>query len=82
MNGMHLRCRPADEYAPWFETVLKAARLAVKVLQTLCGEARASKLSFSDIVKKLTGCAESDPTFISKKVCCRSPSVVVEVTLH
>ena len=35
---------PAAKYAPWFGVVLKGARLAVKVLQLLSLEARASKL--------------------------------------
>lgn len=35
---------PASKYAPWFGVVLKGARLAVKVLQLLSLEARASKL--------------------------------------
>lgn len=35
---------PAAKYAPWFGVVLKCARLAVKVLQLLSLEARASKL--------------------------------------
>lgn len=35
---------PAEKYAPWFGVVLKCARLAVKVLQTLSQESRASKL--------------------------------------
>ncbi len=35
---------PAAKYAPWFGVPLKCARLAVKVLQMLSLEARASKL--------------------------------------
>jgi DNA (cytosine-5)-methyltransferase 1 len=58
---------PAAKYAPWFGVVLKGARLAVKVLQLLSLEARASKLSFNDVVKRLAAAEESEPTFISKK---------------
>ena len=32
-------------------------------------QARASRLSFNDIVKRLAATEESQPTFISKKVC-------------
>lgn len=42
---------------PWFRTVLKAARLAVRILGMLSDEARASRLSFADVVKRLAvGC--------------------------
>lgn len=68
---------PAAKYAPWFGVPLKCARLAVKVLQLLSLEARASKLSFNDVVKKLAAQDEAAPTFVSKKVrgaalCCRA----------
>ena len=33
-------CRPMEKYAPWFETVLKAARMAVCILQMLANEVR------------------------------------------
>jgi hypothetical protein len=59
---------PAAKYAPWFGVPLKCARLAVKVLQLLSLEARASKLSFNDVVKKLAAQEETAPTFVSKKV--------------
>lgn len=59
---------PAEKYAPWFGVVLKCARLAVKVLQMLSQESRASKLSFNDIVKRLAAQPETDPTFVNKRV--------------
>ena len=34
----------------------------------MCLQARASRLSFNDIVKRLAATEESQPTFISKKV--------------
>ena len=33
-------CRPADKYKPWFATVLKTCRLAVKVIHMLVEEVR------------------------------------------
>ncbi|PSC75867.1 DNA (cytosine-5)-methyltransferase 1-like [Micractinium conductrix] len=59
---------PTAKYAPWFGVPLKCARLAVKVLQLLSSETRASKLSFADIVKRLAAEEEGKPTFVSKKV--------------
>jgi hypothetical protein len=58
---------PAARYSPWFATPLKACRLAVRALQLLQGESRASKLSFADVVKRLAATDEADPTFVSKK---------------
>ena len=62
-------CRPAPKYLPWFRTVLKAAKVAVHILGLLSAEARASRLSFADVVKRLAELAEGDSAFISKKVC-------------
>lgn len=36
-NVLHV-CRPTPKYAPWFNVVLKCARLAVRLLQTLSEE--------------------------------------------
>eukprot|EP00884_Botryococcus_braunii_P022842 jgi/Botrbrau1/9241/Bobra.180_1s0003.1 len=59
--------RPAAKYEPWFKVVLKTARIAVKVLSMLAEEARASRLSFADIIKRLAETPEDDPTFVSKR---------------
>ncbi|KAK9918243.1 hypothetical protein WJX75_002529 [Coccomyxa subellipsoidea] len=59
---------PTAAYAPWFNVVLKCARLAIGLLKTLSEEARASRLSFNDIVKRLAATDDASPTFISKKV--------------
>lgn len=67
---------PAEKYAPWFAVPLKTARLAVKVLQLLKLEARASKLSFNDVIKRLAAQEPTELTFISKKVrCCCAAGV-------
>lgn len=61
-------CRPAEQYVPWFSTVLKAAHTAVAVLGLLIEETRASRLSFSvrgdaagqdDCARLLATCADS-----------------------
>ncbi|CAL5224063.1 g6688 [Coccomyxa viridis] len=59
--------KPTAAYAPWFNVILKCARLAVSVLTMLSNEARASRLSYNDIVKRLAATEDTHPTFISKK---------------
>lgn len=70
--------RPAAKYAAWYNVVLKSARVAVKTLTLLSEEARASRLSFADVVKRLAATEEADPTFISKK----GPAVERFVVVH
>jgi len=38
-------CRPTETYAPWFYMVLKAARVAVTILQMLANEVRIAALA-------------------------------------
>lgn len=59
---------PSPRYKPWFDAVLKCARVAARVLGMLSEESRASKLSFGDVVKRLSKEEDTAPTFISKKV--------------
>jgi len=60
--------RPAEQYAPWYATVLKAAQVAVSILGMLEEETRASKLSFADIARRLAELPEAAPAFVAKKV--------------
>jgi hypothetical protein len=53
---------------PWFRVPLKTARLAVRVISMIQDEARASRLSFADVAKRLTELPETDACFVSKKV--------------
>jgi DNA (cytosine-5)-methyltransferase 1 len=59
--------QPASCYAPWFATVLRCARVAATVLGMLSEESRASKVSFADVVKRLSKQPEDAPTFVSKR---------------
>ena len=61
-------CRPAEQYAPWFATVVKSAQVALAVLGMLSEEARASRLSFTDVIKRLASLPQNSPAFISRKV--------------
>jgi DNA (cytosine-5)-methyltransferase 1 len=59
---------PAQKYKPWFDVVLKCSRIAARVLGMISEESRASKVSFADVVKRLSK-EEPDKslTFISKR---------------
>ncbi|KAH9315101.1 hypothetical protein KI387_023728, partial [Taxus chinensis] len=57
--------KPCKQYAPWYKPVLKTARLAIKIIIMLKEQSRASKLSFSDVIRKLTSQDKTEPTFIS-----------------
>ena len=65
-------CRPTDAYAPWFNIVLKCARLAVAVLGMLSAESRPSRLSFNDITKRLAAASPEESAFVSPKVAAAS----------
>ncbi|KAL0027901.1 hypothetical protein WJX79_001540 [Trebouxia sp. C0005] len=69
--------QPATEYAPWFATVLKTCRVAVKVIHLLVEEARASRLSFSDILKRLAALPSTEPIFICKQLASVERFIVV-----
>ena len=59
---------PAQKYKPWFDTVLKCSRIAARVLSMISEESRASKVSFADVIKRLSKEeADSSLTFISKR---------------
>lgn len=46
--------KPSRQYMPWYTPVLKTARLAIEVITMLKQEQRVSRLSFTDVVKRLT----------------------------
>uniref|UniRef100_A0A8R7QJG5 Cytosine-specific methyltransferase n=1 Tax=Triticum urartu TaxID=4572 RepID=A0A8R7QJG5_TRIUA len=58
--------QPTKQYAPWCDTVLKTARLAVSVIAILKEQTRASKLSFADVTKRVAEFERGHHAFISK----------------
>ncbi|KAJ3674716.1 hypothetical protein LUZ60_005332 [Juncus effusus] len=60
--------KPTDQYKPWYEAVLKIARLAIGIITLLKEQTRASKLSFSDVVKKVSEFPKNNPAFISSNL--------------
>ncbi|KAL7593148.1 hypothetical protein Lser_V15G34056 [Lactuca serriola] len=57
--------KPSKQYAPWYQTVLKTARLAIAIITLLKEQTRASKLSFSEVIKRLSEFEKSNPAHIS-----------------
>ncbi|KAF1899167.1 hypothetical protein Lal_00019289 [Lupinus albus] len=57
--------RPSKQYAPWYDTVLKTARLAIDIITLLKGQSRVSRLSFGDVIKKVSEFTPKDKSYIS-----------------
>ncbi|KAF8412006.1 hypothetical protein HHK36_004565 [Tetracentron sinense] len=57
--------KPSKQYAPWYEPVLKTARLAISIITLLKEQSRVSRLSFADIIKKVSEFEKNHPAYIS-----------------
>ncbi|KAI5671833.1 hypothetical protein M9H77_12197 [Catharanthus roseus] len=57
--------KPSKQYAPWYEPVLKTARLAISIITLLKEQARVSRLSFSDVIKRVSQFDRNNPAYIS-----------------
>ncbi|KMT03309.1 hypothetical protein BVRB_8g198470 [Beta vulgaris subsp. vulgaris] len=57
--------KPSKQYAPWYETVMKTARLAVSIITLLKEQSRVARLSFAEIIKRAAEFEKNDPAFIS-----------------
>ncbi|PKA56742.1 DNA (cytosine-5)-methyltransferase 1B [Apostasia shenzhenica] len=69
--------KPAKQYVPWYEPVVKTARLAISIITLLKEQTRASKLSFSDIIRKLAEFKKDHPAYISSSLAVVEKYVVV-----
>ncbi|KAI0501945.1 hypothetical protein KFK09_016890 [Dendrobium nobile] len=69
--------KPAKLYAPWYEPVLKTAKLAISIITLLKEQTRASKLSFADVIKKITEFNREHPAYISSNIAVLERYVVV-----
>ncbi|KAF5176508.1 DNA (cytosine-5)-methyltransferase [Thalictrum thalictroides] len=63
--------KPSKKYAPWYEPVLKTAKLAMGIIALLKEQSRVSRLSFSDVIKRVADFGEDNPAYISS-----NPAVV------
>ncbi|KAL7235639.1 hypothetical protein ACSBR1_019019 [Camellia fascicularis] len=57
--------KPAKQYSPWYEPVLKTARLAISIITLLKEQIRVSRLSFSDVIMKVSEFDKDHPGYIS-----------------
>ncbi|KAL1356188.1 hypothetical protein HN51_008170 [Arachis hypogaea] len=57
--------KPSKQYAPWYNTVLKTARLAINIITMLKEQSRVSRLSFGDVIKKAAEFAHDHRSYIS-----------------
>ncbi|XP_076903483.1 DNA (cytosine-5)-methyltransferase 1B-like [Bidens hawaiensis] len=57
--------KPSKQYGPWYQTVLKTARLAIAIITLLKEQTRASKLSFPEVIKRLSEFDKNHPAYIS-----------------
>ncbi|CAH8276765.1 unnamed protein product [Arabidopsis lyrata] len=57
--------KPSKQYAPWFATVMKTVRVAISIFNMLMMESRVAKLSYADVIKRLSGLEENDKAYIS-----------------
>ncbi|EOA28898.1 hypothetical protein CARUB_v10025150mg [Capsella rubella] len=59
--------KPSEQYAPWFEPVMKTARVGRSILALLKNETRAAKLSYADVIRRLCDLEENDKAYVSSK---------------
>ncbi|KAL3814578.1 hypothetical protein ACJIZ3_015846 [Penstemon smallii] len=57
--------KPSKQYVPWYERVLKTARLAISIITLLKEQIRVARLSFTDVIKRITEFSKDHPAFIS-----------------
>ncbi|KAJ0090430.1 hypothetical protein Patl1_13960 [Pistacia atlantica] len=69
--------KPSKQYAPWYKPVLKTARLAVAIITLLKDQARASRLSFADVIKRVSEFNQNHPAYISSNPAAVERYVVV-----
>ncbi|PON37520.1 C-5 cytosine methyltransferase [Trema orientale] len=57
--------KPSKQYAPWYETVLKTAKLGISIITLLKEQSRISRLSFADVIKRVSEFKKDDRAYIS-----------------
>ncbi|KAF8083357.1 hypothetical protein N665_0778s0010 [Sinapis alba] len=56
---------PSKQYAPWFEPVLKTAKVTIGIFALLEEQTRMSKLSFEDVMKRVSEFQKNHKAYIS-----------------
>ncbi|KAG8641192.1 hypothetical protein MANES_13G119400v8 [Manihot esculenta] len=57
--------RPSKQYSPWYKPVLKTAKLARSIITLLKEQSRVSRLSFADVIRKVSEFKKDDHGYIS-----------------
>lgn len=69
--------KPTKQYAPWYEPVLKTSRLAISIITLLKEQSRVSKLSFADVIKKVSEFGKNHTAYVSSDLAVVERYVVV-----
>ncbi|XP_017969401.1 PREDICTED: DNA (cytosine-5)-methyltransferase 1 [Theobroma cacao] len=57
--------KPSKQYLPWYEPVLKTARLAISIITLLKEQSRISRLSFNDVIRRVSEFKKDNCAFLS-----------------
>ncbi|GAU28855.1 hypothetical protein TSUD_21920, partial [Trifolium subterraneum] len=57
--------KPSKQYTPWYDTVLKTARIALSIIRFLKDQGCVSRLSFEDVIKKVSEYKQDHKSYIS-----------------
>ncbi|XP_010274981.1 PREDICTED: DNA (cytosine-5)-methyltransferase 1A-like isoform X2 [Nelumbo nucifera] len=69
--------KPSKQYAPWYQPVLKTARLAISIITLLKEQSRVSRLSFADVIKRVSEFEKDQRAHISSNLAAVERYVVV-----
>ncbi|XP_054785448.1 DNA (cytosine-5)-methyltransferase 1-like [Prosopis cineraria] len=69
--------KPSKQYAPWHETILKTARLAISIITLLKEQSRVSRLSFADVIKAVSDFGQDCRSYISSDLATVERYIVV-----
>ncbi|CAM8988592.1 unnamed protein product [Rhodiola kirilowii] len=59
--------KPSKQYAAWYAPVLKTAKLAISIITMLKEENRVSRLSFADVIRRVSNYEPKHLAYISSK---------------
>ncbi|KAI4297130.1 hypothetical protein L6164_037034 [Bauhinia variegata] len=69
--------KPSEQYAPRYETIQKTAKLGVSIITMLKEESRAARLSFKDIIKRVSDLPQNHHSYFSSHQAAAERYVVV-----
>ncbi|KAJ7976049.1 DNA (cytosine-5)-methyltransferase [Quillaja saponaria] len=69
--------KPSKQYAPWYEPVLKTAKVAIDIISLLKEQSRVSRLSFGDVIKKVSELSKDHRSYIASDAAAVERYIVV-----